>query len=95
MQTRIVDYVYLQIFDLLTTLAFLSAGVEEANPLVNAAMQMTNSPLMGLVLIKSVALTLGFFCWKQGRTSLLTKANVFFAALVVWNLVALALGQTA
>jgi hypothetical protein len=85
-------YSYLQALDLLTTLAFLMASVEEANPLVRQAMALTGSPLGGLVLVKLAALALGFFCWRTGRIRLLQRANVFFAGLVAWNLVCLLLG---
>jgi hypothetical protein len=85
-------YSYLQVLDLLTTLAFLMASVEEANPLVRQAMALAGSPLGGLVLVKLAALALGFFCWRTGRIRLLQRANVFFAGLVVWNLVSLLLG---
>lgn len=85
-------YAYLQALDLLTTLAFLMASVEEANPLVRQAMALAGSPLAGLVLVKMAALALGLVCWRTGRLRLLQRANVFFAALVAWNLVCLLLG---
>lgn len=86
-------YVYLQALDALTTLAFLKMSVEEANPLVRHAMAWAGSPLGGLLLVKMAALALGAVCWKGGRIRLLQRANVFFAALVAWNLVCLLLGM--
>jgi hypothetical protein len=85
-------YAYLQALDLLTTLAFLLARVEEANPLVRHAMAWTGSPLFGLLLVKTAALALGWVCWRTGRLRLLERANSFFAVLVAWNLVCLLLG---
>jgi hypothetical protein len=93
-------YAYLQALDLLTTLAFLLARVEEATlafllaraPLVRHAMAWTGSPLFGLLLVKTAALALGWVCWRTGRLRLLERANSFFAVLVAWNLVCLLLG---
>jgi hypothetical protein len=85
-------YAYLQALDVMTTLSFLMAGVQEANPLVRYAMAMAGSPLAGLLAVKLAALLLGLFCWSSGRVRLLQRANVFFAALVAWNLCCLVLG---
>lgn len=89
------QYSYLQLLDILTTLAFLLAGVQEANPLARWMMQVAGAPLPGLVAIKGMALLLGLFCWWRGRTALLRKANVFFSLLVAWNLCCLILGLAA
>lgn len=83
------QFVYLQALDLLTTLAFLSRGVEEANPLVRLVMVWVPTRLGSLLCVKLLALTLAVYCWRKGRRRLLGRANVFFAFLVVWNLVAL------
>lgn len=84
-------YAYLQALDVMTTLAFLLAGVQEANPIVRQAMEWAGSPLGGLLLIKLAALLLGLYCWARGRVRLLQRANFFFAALVAWNLCCLVL----
>lgn len=89
MQTRLVDFIYLQILDMLTTIAFLWHGVQEANPLVNAAIRVTDHPLGGLLLIKTIAVTVAFACWRTGRHRLLARANIFFCLLVIWNIVAI------
>jgi hypothetical protein len=79
---------YLHFLDLLTTLAFLSLGVQEANPLVNLALKYSSHPLYALLSVKAVAILIGVYCWRVGRHAVLTKANLLFAVLVVWNLVA-------
>jgi hypothetical protein len=86
---QLIQYAYLQMLDLLTTVAFLMFGVQEGNPIVRAAIQATQSPVGGLVLLKSVALLLGIYCWRVRRVHLLSRVNVMFAALIVWNIVAL------
>jgi hypothetical protein len=86
------QFLYLQGLDLLTTVAFLMSGVSEANPFVRFAIQRAGDPLVGLVFVKAVALGLGMVCLGRGRVKLLQKANIFFALLVVWNLVSLILG---
>lgn len=93
--TAFLQYAYLQGLDVLTTLAFLTAGVQEANPMVRALIAATGAPLASLIGVKIAALGLGVLCWRTGRMSMLHKANVFFSALVVWNLCCLILGLMA
>ncbi len=88
----LMQFVYLQGLDVLTTLAFLLAGVQEGNVLVRTAIRLVGNPLSGLLLIKAGAMLLGGICWWRGRMTLLRRANVFFAGLVAWNLVCLILG---
>ena len=89
----LVEFTYLQMLDVLTTVAFLMQGVAEANPLVNWAMDTGPSPVIGLVMLKCAAFGLALFCFAQARHKLLQKVNVFFAALVAWNLFALILAS--
>jgi hypothetical protein len=86
------QFSYLQLLDLLTTVAFLANGVSEGNPIVALAIQSAGDPLIGLALVKVVAVLLGLYCWVSGRLRLLDRANVCFAALVAWNLIALIAG---
>ena len=87
------QFVYLQILDVLTTVAFLLHGVAESNPVVRWAMQAAPDPFSGLVLIKVAALGMGAYCMLSARQQLLKKVNVFFAGLVAYNLVALILAS--
>lgn len=87
-----IQFAYLQALDLLTTVAFLLAGVKEANPLVNLAFALTNSALFGLLLVKAFGIGLGFLAYRSQRAQLLTRMNIAFALLVAWNMVALILG---
>jgi hypothetical protein len=87
------QYSYLQILDFLTTIAFLINGVREGNPLVRLALAAGSNPLAGLVLVKLLAILLGFYCWRAGKRHLLVRINVLFAVLVAWNLVALILSS--
>jgi hypothetical protein len=89
MTTSLVLFAYLQLLDLLTTVVFILHGVKEANPLVNFALTTAPTPLVGLVLVKIAALALGGVCCLRGREKLLLRMNIFFAALVSWNLLAL------
>ena len=92
MNQLLLQYSYLQMLDLLTTLAFLLHGVQEGNPLVRLALRYSSNPLGGLLLVKMLALSLGFYCWRCGRQKLLTRINILFAIVVAWNLVALIAG---
>lgn len=88
MANLLVQFIYLQSLDVLTTLAFLVAGAREANPLIRVLAESTGTPLAGLVIAKVLAVTMALFCWKSDRRRLLTRVNVFYAALVAWNLAA-------
>ena len=85
----LIQYSYLQVLDFLTTLTFLLYGVREGNPIVRYAIDFAGSPIIGLVLIKVVAVTLGIFVWRLGRERLLARINILFAIVVTWNLIAL------
>jgi uncharacterized protein DUF5658 len=88
----LIQYSYLQVLDIMTTLAFLLHGIQEGNPLVRFAMKFTSNPLAGLVLMKCLALALGIYCWQRGRQRLLSRINIMFAVVVAWNLAALIVG---
>ncbi len=88
MLNLLTQFIYLQLLDVLTTLAFLAAGVQEMNPLIRLLSAGAGTPLAGLLIAKSLAAALGLFCWKSGRGRLLARVNVFYAAVVAWNLVA-------
>ena len=77
----------------MTTMAFLVNGIQEANPLVRYAIDSAHHPLGGLLIVKTLAIGLGFYCWRGGRQRLLSKVNVLFAVLVAWNILALILGS--
>ena len=87
----LLQYAYLQVLDLLTTLAFMLHGVREGNPLVRLMMHATSNPLNGLLAVKLIATGLGLYCWPLGRGKLLARINVIFAVVVAWNLAALIL----
>ena len=91
--TKLVQYSYLQILDFLTTVAFLVQGIQEGNPLVRLAMQVTSNPMIGLLIVKLLAVGLGVYCWHGGRGRMLNKINLLFAVVVAWNLISLILGS--
>jgi hypothetical protein len=73
---QLTQYSYLQLLDLLTTLAFLLRGLQEGNPVVRLALNVAPDPLTGLLAVKLVALGLGFYCWRMGRERLLQRMNL-------------------
>ncbi|MGH9666778.1 MAG: DUF5658 family protein [Bryobacteraceae bacterium] len=93
MNRLLVQYSYLQLLDLMTTVVFLLQGLREGNPLVRLALHYSPNPLEALVGVKIVALVLGGYCWWMGRERLLMRINVLFALLVAWNLLALIAGS--
>lgn len=88
MLNPLIQFAYLQVLDILTTLAFLANGVKEANPIVKAFLNLAPSPLGGLIAAKMIGIGLALYCWQKGRRRLLGRVNVFYAALVAWNLIA-------
>ena len=93
MTHQLTQYSYLQLLDLLTTLAFLMRGVQEGNPLIRWVLQLSANPVFGLVAVKACAVLLGIYCWRMGRERLLQRMNYLFAFVVAWNLVALIVGS--
>ena len=89
MTQLVMQYSYLQVLELLTTIAFLVHGVREGNPVVRWMIEVAPSPLGGLLMVKVLAIMLGLYCWRLGKSRLLAGINIFFAAIVAWNLVAL------
>ncbi len=87
------QFIYLQLLDALTTIAFMMQGVGESNPLVRWVMLATPDPITGLFLLKAVAVVLAIVCFYRSRERLLRRVNVFFAGLVVYNLLALILAN--
>lgn len=85
-------FFYLQVLDLLTTIAFLLSGVEEGNPLARFAMQVAPNPIYGLLMVKIAAVALGAYCWLSARSRLMLRVNYFYAVIVAWNLGCLIIG---
>jgi hypothetical protein len=86
------QFSYLQLLDVLTTVAFLMVGVQEGNPLVRLALNVAPNPFIGLGLVKLAGMALGLSCAVRGRHQLLGRINMLFAAVVVWNMAALIIG---
>ncbi len=89
MNQLLLQYSYLQILDLMTTVAFVVHGVQEGNPFVRLFLTYAPNPLGGLLAVKILALGLGVYCWRCGRERLLSRINILFAFVVAWNLLAL------
>lgn len=89
------EFAYLQVLDILTTVAFLLLGVGEANPLVRWALTHASNPIWGLIALKLAALSLAAFCLWRTRLKLLRRVNLFFAGLVAYNMVAIILASQA
>lgn len=73
----------LQVLDLTTTLIAFHLGAMEANPLV-AHFTATFGWLRGLVISKLIAVAIA-----MGVRRLIWVVNVFYAGIIVWNLVIL------
>lgn len=67
-------------------MVFLQGGTREGNPLVGWAMHLTGNAVGGLALVKGIAVGIGLFCLFTKRASLMTRINVIYAGVVVWNM---------
>lgn len=85
----LLNFIYLQFLDLLTTIAFLVHGVQEANPFVRLALELAPNPIAALAGIKAFAVLLGIYCSYSGRNRFLSRINVLFALVVAWNVIVL------
>ena len=83
------EFIYLQLLDVLTTVAFMMYGVAEVNPVVKWAMREAPSALGGLFLVKVAAVMLALFCMARSQQKLLRGVNIFFAGVVAYNVVVL------
>lgn len=78
-------FVYLQVLDFLTTMVGFKLGASELSPFVVKLIH-ASSPAMGVAASKMVGLAVAGLCVATNRARMLTWANYWYAALVVWNL---------
>ena len=89
------EFVYLQLLDVLTTIAFLLQGVGEGNPIVRWVIRYGPHPIGSLFLMKAVAVAMAIVCVYRHREGLLRKVNIFFAVVVLYNLAVLIIASVA
>jgi hypothetical protein len=77
-------FVILQLADFGTTIAALSLGGAEMNPIVGRLMGL--GVYGGLALAKLIVLAVGGLAAYFGRYSGLRKVNIAFTVVVLWNL---------
>ncbi len=78
-----VIFVALQFLDLVTTLAVFSRGGVELNPIIRSLMPWTGR-LLAIILSKATILSLVLLLNRRKR--ILRFANVFYVAVVAWNI---------
>jgi hypothetical protein len=78
-------FVYLQLLDFLTTMVGFKLGAHEVSPFIAKLIHST-TPAVGVAASKVLGLAIGGLCLATGRVKLLSFANYWYAALVVWNL---------
>jgi len=85
-------FIYLQLLDLLSTIACLKFGGVEGNPFVRLLMRQFDNPLNGLLVAKFLAIFVGYITWEFCSPKILLWINIMFAIVVVWNLLGLLWG---
>jgi hypothetical protein len=78
-------FIYLQVLDFLTTMVGFKIGAHEASPFIVKLIHIS-SPAVGVAASKVVGLAIAGLCIATNRVKLLSLANYWYAALVVWNL---------
>lgn len=84
MTPTILLFVYLQILDVVSTLIGFSLGNTEASPFIRFLVRF--GPLSGLLISKLIAAGVAGLCVTLHRPRLIRWINLWYAALVVWNL---------
>jgi hypothetical protein len=79
----------LQILDVLTTMAGLRLGAHEGSTFIGHLLQ--TGPLTGLIVSKILAAGLAACAVFLNRKRMLVFLNIWFAAVVVWNVIAICL----
>jgi hypothetical protein len=77
-------FILLQALDVATTLAALSLGAVENNPLVGHFM--TLGPVQGLFVTKTIVILIAACGAYLGKNHGIKLANMAFSAVVVWNM---------
>lgn len=90
MRRALVLFAYLQILDLLTTLAgYRYAPVHEIGLGMREAMALGLNLADSLLTVKFLSLTFAAVCAILGKQWLIRAANVWMALVIAWNLVLL------
>lgn len=82
-------FLYLQVLDFMTTLIGMRLGLGEASPFIRHLMNM--GPAAGLALSKLVAFALVGICVWLNKRHVVRWINYWYAVLVVWNMVLIAM----
>jgi len=77
-------FVFLQVLDILTTLIGLRLGAGEASAFIGRLMHMGVVP--ALMISKILAVILVLIALRGRRARIVVLANIWFAAVVTWNL---------
>jgi len=80
-------FLCLQILDVLTTLWGLRLGAQEGSTFISHLLE--TGPLSGLIIAKILAAGLAAFAVFLNRKRLLVFLNIWFAGVVIWNLIAI------
>ena len=54
---------------------------------------MAPSPVGGLLAVKAIGIVFAVYCVQSQRERLLSRINVFYAGLIVWNMVCLVMAS--
>jgi uncharacterized protein DUF5658 len=77
------NFVFLQLLDFLTTVVGLKWGAQEINPFIRYLMWM--GPLEGLLACKILILLMGAIVLWYDRHRVILIVNYVFAVIVLWN----------
>jgi Domain of unknown function (DUF5658) len=82
-------FLALQVLDVATTMIGLHLGAAEGNAFISRLLE--TGPLNGLIISKILAAGLAAFALFLHKKRVLVFLNFWFAAVVVWNLIAIVL----
>jgi len=78
-------FLFLQAMDFLTTIIGFRLGANEASPFIAKLIRLS-SPATGVAASKLIAVAIAGMCMATDRLRLLRLVNIWYGALVLWNL---------
>jgi len=68
-------FIYLQLLDILTTVAFMMQGVGESNPIIRWVIREGPHPIGALFLVKGGAVLLALFCLYRSKGAIAAQSQ--------------------
>jgi hypothetical protein len=85
----LIIFIFLQVADILSTLACMHYGGYEGNPIARWILAKAPTPIIGMIWLKVMATIQAAIIFNFRKIHLLVIVNWFFGLVVLWNLLLL------